>query len=190
MAVFCESRCPDASPGADDPARVAVAALSTPRECVMLSAMNARAPRVRLLDLDAVIHDTHTRMPFRYGIACLTSAPSLHVRLTIENDRGQVAQGIAADGLPPRWFDKDPEKSFRQNVEDQILAMQTARSIYLDQGRESRLAAEHWEDALPRVHEACAAKGLNGLTASFGSSFAASFATAATMSSTTWPHVC
>ena len=128
----------------------------------MLSTMNARAPRIRLLDLNAVIHDTHTRMPFRYGIACLTSAPSLHVQLTIEDERGRSAKGIAADGLPPRWFDKDPEKSFRQNVEDQILAMQTARAIYLEQGHKARFAVEHWEDALPRVHEACAAKDAGG----------------------------
>jgi len=45
--------------------------------------MNRNAPRIRLVDLEAVIQDVHTRMPFRYGIACLTSAPSLHVRLTV-----------------------------------------------------------------------------------------------------------
>jgi len=133
--------------------------------------MNRNAPRIRLVDLEAVIQDVHTRMPFRYGIACLTSAPSLHVRLTVEDERGRLARGIAADGLPPLWFDKDPQKTFRDNVEDQITAMKTARDVFLDGGSRALTAAEHWEAAFPRIHATCSEAGLNRLTASFGSSF-------------------
>lgn len=133
--------------------------------------MRNEAPRIRLVEVEAFIHDISTRMPFRYGIACMTAAPALHLRLTIEDAKGRTARGVAADGLPPRWFDKDPEKSLRQNVEDQVLAMSLARDIYLDCGTRAATAAEHWQAALPRVYEDCADAGLNALTSAFGSSF-------------------
>ena len=92
--------------------------------------MRKEAPLIRLIEVEAFIHDISTRMPFRYGIACMTAAPALHIRLTIEDSNGKTAQGVAADGLPPRWFDKDPGKSLRQNVEDQ--AAPTANSSKSD----------------------------------------------------------
>ena len=135
------------------------------------SSMNTDAPLFRLIELEAFIHDVDTRMPFRYGIACMTAAPALHLRLTIEDSSGRTARGVAADGLPPRWFDKDPEKSLQQNVEDQVSAMTIARDIYLEQGHGAATASDHWQAALPRVYENCAAQGLNALTSAFGSSF-------------------
>lgn len=165
ILVFCETRANRAR------ARRVACPWDFRERLLYPDAMNENAPKIRLVDLDAVIHDVHTRMPFRYGIACLTSAPSLHVRLTIEDEGGRIAHGIAADGLPPRWFDKNPERTFRQNVEDQISAMQTARDVFLEGGKDARSAAAHWEAAFPRIHATCADAGLNGLTASFGSSF-------------------
>ena len=133
--------------------------------------MDNEAPLIRLVEVEAYIHDVSTRMPFRYGIACMTAAPALHLRLAVEDSTGRTVRGVAADGLPPRWFDKDPGKSLRQNVEDQVRAMTIARAIYLDQGSRAATAAEHWQAALPRVYEDCAAAGLNALTSAFGSSF-------------------
>ena len=160
------------------PSRKALKELNPAKEAIpgvppirYASSMNNEAPLIRLVELEAFIHDVATRMPFRYGIACMTAAPALHLRLTIEDSSGRTARGVAADGLPPRWFDKDPEKSLRQNVEDQVCAMTIARDIYLEQGRTPATAAAHWQAALPQVYENCAEKGLNALTSAFGSSF-------------------
>lgn len=55
-----------------------------------------------------------TRFPFRYGIATLTELPHLFVRATVRCD-GRSQQGVSADGLPPKWFTKDPETSFESD---------------------------------------------------------------------------
>lgn len=61
--------------------------------------------------------DLHTRIPFRYGIATMTDVPHLVVRAAVEID-GRVQHGFAADQLPPKWFTKNPETPFADDVRD------------------------------------------------------------------------
>ena len=63
---------------------------------------------------------THTlpmrlRMPFRYGIATLTELPHLFVQAQVEVN-GQVVTGVAADGLAPKWFTKQPQTTLAQDT--------------------------------------------------------------------------
>lgn len=129
------------------------------------------ARRIRLLRCDAAVSEVRTRIPFRYGKACLTVSPTLVVRVEIESENGGTAVGFASDCLPPGWFDKNPAKTYRENVDDQLTAYRKAREIYLLLGGQARTAHELWEEAYPRVQEETFASGLNALTASFGSSF-------------------
>ena len=126
---------------------------------------------LRLLAAEAAVHEIHTRMPFRYGNACLTASPVLTLRLSVEAADGRRSRGLASDCLPPRWFDKDPGKEYRQNVDDQLMAYRLARDAYLSAGERSQSAFEQWRDAFDRTRETGAAAGLNALTTSFGSSF-------------------
>jgi hypothetical protein len=81
---------------------------------------------------DLYVLAMQARMPFRYGTASLTEVPHLFVRVELE-DGGRVATGVAADGLPPKWFTKDPGQSFEDEVADQLevigAACEVARSI-------------------------------------------------------------
>ena len=52
-----------------------------------------------------------TRFPFRYGIAAMTQLPHLFVVTDIEID-GRIATGISAEGLPPKWFTKNPDTTY------------------------------------------------------------------------------
>jgi hypothetical protein len=65
---------------------------------------------IRVLGIDLRALPMRTRMPFRYGIATLTELPHLIVRLDAEID-GQRCTGLAADGLAPKWFTKNPSTS-------------------------------------------------------------------------------
>ncbi len=56
---------------------------------------------IRILKADIAEIVTHTRMPFRYGIATMTGLPHVLVFLTVEVD-GKRQEGVSADGLPPK----------------------------------------------------------------------------------------
>jgi hypothetical protein len=66
-----------------------------------------------------------TRMPFRYGIATLTALPHLFLRLTVDWD-GRTQQGIASEGLPPKWFTKDPQAAVETEILDMITVIRAA----------------------------------------------------------------
>ena len=56
-----------------------------------------------------------TRFPFKYGIASLTALPHLVLQVEAEID-GVLAKGIASEGLPPKWFTKNPDTTFEQDL--------------------------------------------------------------------------
>ncbi|MBI4583304.1 MAG: mandelate racemase [Planctomycetes bacterium] len=127
----------------------------------------------RICGIEFRLSEAWTRMPFRYGNASLTAVPILHVRMAVETASGRRAEGFSADGLPPRWFDKDPSKDFERNVADLLAAIQAAREVYSQAGSAGeRPAAAYpvWQRAYPEVLRRVSALGLNRLTASFGSS--------------------
>lgn len=82
-------------------------------------------PKVRLVSATLHRADTSTRMPFRFGIAVMTEAPHVFLHASFEVNR-QVVTGIAAEGLLPKWFDKDPNKSAEQELHEMILVIRQA----------------------------------------------------------------
>src|SRR5438876_991781 len=65
------------------------------------------AMSIKVQEIELRVLNMRTRMPFRYGIAALTALPHLFVRCIVDVN-GKTHAGIAADGLPPKWFTKDP----------------------------------------------------------------------------------
>ena len=55
--------------------------------------------------------EMRTRFPFKYGIASMTELPHLFVTVMVETSAG-AAQGIASEGLAPKWFTKNPSTTF------------------------------------------------------------------------------
>jgi hypothetical protein len=78
------------------------------------------------------VRNLSLRVPFRYGIATMTRAPHLVVRLVVEID-GVLQHGFSADNLPPKWFTKNPDSAFRDEIADMIEvarhAAETARAL-------------------------------------------------------------
>ena len=76
--------------------------------------------------------DMQTRFPFRYGIASMTEVPHLVIRIDALVD-GQPCHGLAADGLPPKWFTKNPDTSYDQDDLPAMLeAIRHAAELAID----------------------------------------------------------
>ncbi|MCZ6632604.1 MAG: hypothetical protein O7G87_04305 [bacterium] len=69
-----------------------------------------------------------TRFPFKYGIASLVALPHLFVRVTANID-GQKMVGMAAEGLPPKWFTKNPDAPFREDLDEMLTVIQKACAL-------------------------------------------------------------
>jgi len=69
-----------------------------------------------------------TRMPFRYGIATLTALPHLLAEGTFAVD-GKTVTGAAADHLPPKWFTKNPDEPFRDEVAAMLHVIESAFAL-------------------------------------------------------------
>jgi hypothetical protein len=116
---------------------------------------------------DIHLLDIRTRMPFKYGIATMTSTPHLFLRLQVEVD-SQPATGIAADHLPPKWFTKDPDRPVGEETHEMLRVVEKALQLAVE------LRAESAFDAWLRHQEAQSAWGrderLPPLLTQFGTS--------------------
>jgi hypothetical protein len=81
---------------------------------------------IRLISSDAHVLNVRTRFPFRYGIATLTACPHLFLRVELDVD-GEKATGVAADHLPPKWFTKNPQTPYRDDLGDMTRVIRHAR---------------------------------------------------------------
>ena len=127
------------------------------------------AVAISLKDVQFYMRNVHTRMPFKYGVAVLTSVPILHVVARGELADGTQVKGVAADILPPKWFDKDPKKSYEDNVDDLLFAARAAYAAYADAANVPKPFFDIWREGYAQTLAAGDARGLNQLTAAHGS---------------------
>lgn len=84
------------------------------------------------------VRHTRTRFPFRYGIASMTDVPHLFVR-TVVTVAGKTSFGLSAEGLPPKWFTKDPTTTFEQDL-PQMLEVISHAANFAEQIARSRVS--------------------------------------------------
>lgn len=102
--------------------------------------------KIHVRDGDLHLIDLRTRMPFKYGIATMTTPPHAFARLRVEVD-GQVATGMAADHLPPKWFTKDPNRSLEDEIDEMARVVEQALGLVVGLGGETPFDVWHelWE---------------------------------------------
>lgn len=104
--------------------------------------MNANPVSVRVREVRFHVLPMRTRMPFKYGIASLSALPHLLVRAEVEIG-GRTAAGTSADGLPPKWFTKDPGTTFEQDLVGMIDVIRHAAGASVEMGQQPSLF-EYW----------------------------------------------
>src|SRR5262245_23435050 len=112
--------------------------------------------RFTLSPFEFFVRRTRTRFPFRYGIASMTEVPHLFVRTEVTVG-GKSSIGLSSEGLPPKWFTKDPSTTFEQDLPEMLQviahATRTAEEIarspvtYFELWRELYRRQERWADA-------------------------------------------
>ncbi len=89
--------------------------------------------KISVKETDLFLRNVRTRMPFKYGIAVLTGVPHLVMRMTVEVD-GRPFIGLAADNLPPKWFTKNPDQSFQDEVGEMFEVIESASRLAVESG--------------------------------------------------------
>src|SRR3989475_4006164 len=72
--------------------------------------------------------NTRTRFPFRYGIASMTDVPHLFVRTRVTVAE-KSSFGLSSEGLPPKWFTKNPATTFEQDLPEMLQVISHAAKL-------------------------------------------------------------
>jgi hypothetical protein len=124
------------------------------------------APLFRLVEAQLFERPVRLRLPFRFGIVTLTEAPQVFVRVRIRMTDGREGEGVSAELMVPKWFDKSPELSHEQNFDQLRRSLALARRALLDAGERTPFGLSALVE--PAHHAACGRENLGGLIASFG----------------------
>ena len=87
-------------------------------------------PRFTVTAMELFERPVTLRLPFRFGAATVTEAPQAFVRASIRATDGRDAQGMTAELMIPKWFDKSPERSNSENIDDLRAALALAATAY------------------------------------------------------------
>src|ERR1051326_2965797 len=98
-----------------------------------------------LSPFDFYVQRTRTRFPFRYGIASMSDVPHLFVRTTV-TVAGETAIGLSAEGLPPKWFTKNPNTTFEQDLPEMLEAIHQAAKLAEQIAPEPVCYYEFWRE--------------------------------------------
>ena len=120
-----------------------------------------------LTPFDLFVLPTRTRFPFRYGIASMTDVPQVFVRAQLQSD-GRSQAGLAGEGLPPKWFTKNPATTFEQDLPEMLSAIRHATTAAAAIARQPVTFFDLWRE-LDRQQTAWAAScGMAPLLAHLG----------------------
>ena len=116
--------------------------------------MLTMADRFTLSPFEFFVRHTRTRFPFRYGIASMTDVPHLFVRTRVTVAE-KSSFGLSAEGLPPKWFTKNPATTFEQDLPEMLqvishaaqLAERIAPVSFFDFWQELYRQQSDWADA-------------------------------------------
>lgn len=106
------------------------------------------------------------RLPFRFGAATVTHCPQAFAHVTLEVN-GQRHEGMSAELMVPKWFDKNPALTHEQNFEQLRETLRCARDAYRAAGR-CASPYQLSQSAGAEAVSAAVAHGLPRLAAQFG----------------------
>ncbi|MCW5772220.1 MAG: mandelate racemase, partial [Rhodospirillaceae bacterium] len=124
------------------------------------------APRVKVEEVERFERDVRLRLPFRFGVITVTEATQAVIRVRVSLGDGRSAEGVAAETLAAKWFDKNLALSDDQNLDQLRQALDIAVDLYRARGAATPFAlyADTYREQLARG----GALKLDPLVASYG----------------------
>src|ERR1700736_1214184 len=92
---------------------------------------NTMPPRLAVRDIAFFERPVSFARPFRFGAVVINATPQAFVRVEIEVEGKGVATGASAELLVPKWFDKRPQLTPDETVEELRRSLVIARELYL-----------------------------------------------------------
>lgn len=122
--------------------------------------------KVKLEAADRFERDFVLRLPFRFGVITVTHGTQAVLRVRIKLEDGRTSEGVAAEALAAKWFEKSPQFTDAQNHDQLRQALQLAIDHYMAQGFATPfgLYAGAYRQQIAKGGEL----GLNPLVASYG----------------------
>lgn len=123
--------------------------------------------RLSVRDISFFERPVRFARPFRFGAVVINGTPQAFVRVEIEVEGGGRAVGASAEFLVPKWFDKRPQLSPQETVEELRRSLLIARDIYLAYSTFETAFGLHAACIGAQV-EACAREDIPPLAAAYG----------------------
>ncbi|MBV9832968.1 MAG: mandelate racemase, partial [Alphaproteobacteria bacterium] len=86
--------------------------------------------KVKLEAADRFERDHKLRLPFRFGVITVTEGTQAILRVRIALEDGRSSEGVAAEALGAKWFEKSPTFTDAQNLDQLRQALQIAIEHY------------------------------------------------------------
>jgi hypothetical protein len=105
--------------------------------------------------------------PFRFGAVTINAAMQVFVRVEIEAEGKGGAVGASAELMAPKWFDKRPQLSSDQTVDELRRSLMIARDLYLARDGFETAFGLHAARIVAQV-AACTKEDIPSLAAGYG----------------------
>ena len=113
------------------------------------------------------VQHTRTRFPFRYGIASMTDVPHLFVRTRVTVGK-ESSFGLTSEGLPPKWFTKNPATTFEQDLPEMLEVISHAAKLAEQLAQAPVSFFDLWRDLHPQQDDWAKTRQLAPLLANLG----------------------
>ncbi len=122
--------------------------------------------KVRVESVECYERHVKLRLPFRFGVITVTDATQAVVRVRIALPDGRTGEGVAAEALAAKWFEKSPQFTDAQNLDQLRSALDLAIGLYQAHGADTPFGL--YAGTYLEQQARGAAQGLNPLVAAFG----------------------
>ena len=95
--------------------------------------------KVKLEEVERYERHVKMRLAFRFGVITVTDGTQAVIRVRVSLPDGRTSQGVAAEALAAKWFEKSPEFTDAQNLDQLRQSLDLAIELYTRAGLRQRL---------------------------------------------------